>query len=129
VEVQQAQREAWGFWGWEWARGLALASLGVTLVAGVVWLNQHHRGISNPSTIATRQQQKGARISRQTLNSQVPGETTQADTAPGQQVSPVESASSASSDDRDAQAMEDYDLAANFELLSEIPKGGTRVVN
>ena len=129
VEVQQAQREAWGFWGWEWARGLALASLGVTLVAGVVWLNQHHRGISNPSTIATRQQQKGARISGQTLNSQVPGETTQADTAPGQQVPPVESASSASSDDRDAQAMEDYDLAANFELLSEIPKGGTRVVN
>jgi hypothetical protein len=34
-----------------------------------------------------------------------------------------------SSDDKDALAMEDYDLAANFDLLSEIPKGERRVAN
>ena len=28
VEARQAGRAAWGFWGWSWARGLALASLG-----------------------------------------------------------------------------------------------------
>jgi hypothetical protein len=32
-------------------------------------------------------------------------------------------------DDNDAQALEDYDLAANFDLLSELPKGESRVVN
>ena len=32
-------------------------------------------------------------------------------------------------DDRDAQAIDDYDLAANFELLSEIPKSEPRVAN
>jgi hypothetical protein len=31
--------------------------------------------------------------------------------------------------DKDALAMEDYDLAANFDLLSEIPNGERRVAN
>ena len=59
--LQQAGREAWGFWGWGWARGLALASLGVLIVAGAVWFTQSHRRVSNPPRVAARQpQQVGA---------------------------------------------------------------------
>ena len=60
VEAQQARREAWGFWGWDWARGLALASLGVLIIAGVVWFTQSHRWVSNSSRVATRQPQQAS---------------------------------------------------------------------
>ena len=50
VEAQQARREAWGFWGREWARGLALASLGVLIIAGVVWFTRSHLRVPNSST-------------------------------------------------------------------------------
>jgi hypothetical protein len=48
---------------------------------------------------------------------------------PPQQAFDLGSAAATSSDDKDALAMEDYDLAANFDLLSEIPKGERRVAN
>jgi hypothetical protein len=131
VDAQQARIEGWGFWGWQWVRGLALASLGVMIVAGVVWFTQSHHRTSNLSPVATQQPQPagGARISGQTSNPQTPAEAAQADVTPAQHVPKLESASATSNDDKDAQAMEDYDLAANFDLLSEIPKGERRVAN
>jgi anti-sigma factor RsiW len=130
VEAHEARRAAWGFWGWQWARGLALTSLGVMLVAGVVWFAHHHHGVSRSLQIATGQQPAGdARISGQTGSSRTSAETVQADVTPTQDAPNLESASSASNDDKIAQAMEDYDLAANFDLLSEIPKGERRLAN
>ena len=54
VEARQARRAAWGFWGGDWARGLALAALGVLIIAGVVWFTQSHPRGSNLSGVATR---------------------------------------------------------------------------
>ena len=109
---------------------LMAVALGVMLVAGVVWFAHHHHGVSRSLQIATGQQPAGdARISGQTGSSRTSAETVQADVTPTQDAPNLESASSASNDDKIAQAMEDYDLAANFDLLSEIPKGERRLAN
>jgi len=131
VATLDAQREGWRFWRWQWARGLALAAFGVMIVAGVAWFGHSHRVVSRSSLLATRQPQQatGARISAQASNPQTPSEIAQAPVAPAQQVPELGSAAATSSDDKDALAMEDYDLAANFDLLSEIPKGERRVAN
>jgi hypothetical protein len=131
VGALEAQREGWGFWGWQWARGLALAALGVMIVAGVAWFGHNHRGDPRSSQVATRQPQQttGARISGRTSNLRTPLEPTQAQVIPAHQVPDLKATDATSSDDRDALAMEDYDLAANFDLLSEIPKGERRVAN
>jgi hypothetical protein len=131
VAALEAQREGRGFWGWQWARGLTLAALGVMIVAGVVWFGHNHHGVSRSTQVATRQPQQatGARITGQTSNPQTPAEPAQAQVTPAQQVPELGSAAATSNDDKDALAMEDYDLAANFDLLSEIPKGERRVAN
>jgi Zn-finger nucleic acid-binding protein len=131
VEAQQAGRAArWG-WGWSWARGLALASLGILMIAGGVWLAQGRRRVTNLSQVAVRQP-------RPTVSAQnpvpmaglrSPGIKPHADVRPSEATAETQSASSSLNEDKDAQALEDYDLAANFELLSEIPKGERRVVN
>jgi hypothetical protein len=51
------------------------------------------------------------------------------DVTPGLHAPSQESVNNGSTDDKDTQAMEDYDLAANFDVLSEIPKGERRVAN
>jgi hypothetical protein len=131
VATLEAQRKGWGFWGWQWARGLALASLGVMIVAGTVWFAHHHRGVSHFAQVAMRQPQQatGARNSGQSPNPQTLSETAQAQVTPAQHAPEPGSTVATSSDDKDALAMEDYDLAANFDLLSEIPKGERRVAN
>jgi anti-sigma factor RsiW len=131
VEAFEAQREGWGFWGWQWARGLALAALGLMIVAGVVRFGHNHRADSHSSQVATRQSQQttGARISGQTPNQQTQADAAEAQMTSAQQLPDLRAADATSSDDKDALAMEDYDLAANFDLLSEIPKGERRVAN
>jgi len=129
VEVQQAKRQSWGFWGLGWARGLAVASLGVLIIAGTVWVTRaHHRG-SNPAAVATRQPQQV--IGPQTpatklLSSAVPAPR---GVRPAPAASEPKSAGAISNEDQDALALEDYDLAANFDLLSELHKGDQRVAN
>jgi hypothetical protein len=131
VGALEAQREGWGFWGWQWARGLALAALGVMIVAGVAWYGHNHRGDSRSSQVATRQPQitTGAPVSGQTPDQQTQADAAEAHVTPAQQVPDLRLAGATSSGDKDALAMEDYDLAANFDLLSEIPKGERRVAN
>ena len=131
VEAQPARREAWGYWGWEWARGLALASLGVLIIAGVVWFTRSHLRVPNSSAVATRQssQASGAQTPAQVAKLQSPTVTAHAGVRPAQTAPELKSAEAFSNDDKDTQALEDYDLAATFDLLSELPKGERRVAN
>jgi Zn-finger nucleic acid-binding protein len=131
VEAHQARRESWGFWGWEWARGLALASLGVLIIAGVVWFTQGRHRVGTPSAVATGQPPRagGPQTPAQAAKLQSPTVTAPAGVRPAQAV-PVQIQEGAfSNEDNDARALEDYDLAANFDLLSELPKGVPRVAN
>jgi len=131
VDAHQAERYGWKFWNWEWTRGLALAALGVMIVAGVAWFGRYHRGVSRSSQVATRQPQHvdAAQISRTIVNPQASSVAFPAKAESVQRLPELDSASSTASDDKVAQAMDDYDLAANFDLLSEIPKGEPRVAN
>jgi hypothetical protein len=131
VEAKQAGRAAWEFWGWSWTRGLALASFGVLMIAGVVWFTQSHRRVSNPPEFATRQPQQvgGPQTPTPVASLRSPRVTPHTDARPAQTAAGAGSAGNSLNEDKDAQALEDYDLAANFDLLSEIPKGLPRVVN
>ena len=131
MEARQAGRAAWGFWGWSWARGLALASLGALMVAGVVWFTQSHRRVSNPPQVAVQQQQQvgGAQSPAPLASVRLPGVKPPADARTAEAAVEPQSAGNSLNEDKYAQSLEDYDLAANFDLLSEIPKGEPRVVN
>ena len=129
VEAQQSRRAAWGFWGTEWARGLALAALGVLIITGVVWVTQSHPRASITSGVATRQPQQAMGPQTPAPQLHAPATTAQAGVKPVPAAPPHQSAGVSANEDRDAQALEDYDLAANFDLLSELPKGERRVTN
>jgi anti-sigma factor RsiW len=128
VGAIEAQREGWFFGGWQWARGLALAALGVMIVVGVAWFGHNHHGVSNSPQVAARHSQPATALAPAS-NPQTPAELTQAEVTPAQQSPELELVGATANGDKDALAMEDYDLAANFELLSEIPKGEGRVAN
>ena len=131
VEAPQAKRGAWGLWGRQWGRSLALASLGVLIITGVVWFTRSHLRVPNSSGVATREarQASGLRTPAQAAKLQFPTATGHADARPAQAAPKFQSAGASSNEDQDAQALEDYDLAANFDLLSELPKGEPRVAN
>jgi hypothetical protein len=131
VEARLAQRAGSSFWGGQWTRGLALASLAILVIAGVVLLMHGPRWFS-PSPQVVKQQpppSPGVHTPPQTANLHplaVPAHTAKrsAHVVPeAQRVGVIVS------DEKVAQALEDYDLAANFDLLSELPKGEPRVVN
>ena len=128
VEARQAGRAAWNFWSWQWTRGLAVASLGIMIVAGVALLRYSPGRISRPPQNAARlaQREGGARILPPAANLHTPSEVAKnsAHVVPESQSAGVNL-----SDDKDAQALEDYDLAANFDLLSELPRTESRVAN
>ncbi len=131
VEAQQARRKAWGFWGWDWARGLALAALGVLIIVGVVWFTPSHLRVPNSSTVATRQppQASGPQTPAQVAKLQSSTVMAHAGVKQAQAAPELKSAGVSFNEDKDTQALEDYDLAANFDLLSELPKGEPRVRN
>jgi predicted anti-sigma-YlaC factor YlaD len=131
VEAQEAHRAARRLRSAEWMRGLALASLGVLVVAGVAWLTHRHRSVSAPSTLATQQPHQAAAA-------RAPAEVAKlnpAPVAPRQAVktrkpAPVaQSAAASLNDDEDVPTLDDYDLFANFDVLSELPKRGGQVAN
>jgi anti-sigma factor RsiW len=128
VEEQQSRRDARSFWGWDWARGLALASLGVLIIAGVAWFTLSHTGDYTSSRVATQQphSMSGPQTPPQTAKLQSPNGTAHPGVEPAQAVPELKSTGA---EDKDALALEDYDLAANFDLLSELPKGQARVAN
>jgi hypothetical protein len=131
VEAQEARRAAPGSWGLEWVRGLALASLAVLVIAGVAWLTYRHRSVSTPATLATQQ-------APQIATTQAPAEVAKLNPVavtprraeqPREPVPEEQSAGVTPSEDEDAGALDDYDLVANFDVLSEIPKKDARVAN
>jgi len=131
VEAQQASGQAWGFWGWGWTRGLALASLAGLMIAGLLWYAHSYLRVSHSSAIATRQshaassaQNPSPEVKIQSSNS-----TNDGGVRPAQAISASALGVASLNEDKDAQALEDYDLAANFDLLSELPKRASRVVN
>jgi predicted anti-sigma-YlaC factor YlaD len=131
VDAHEAQQRSRGLWSWDWMRSLALASLGVMIVAGVAWFVRHHHGASHYSQVAARQPQQAspAPTSGRTANAQTPPVAAAVNLTPAPCLPKLDSLTPMSSDEKVAQAMEDYDLAANFDLLSEIPKGEPRVAN
>lgn len=131
VEAREARGATRGFWGLGWVRGLALASLGVLVIAGVAWLTHRYRSVFTPSTLATQQP-------RQTTATQAPAEVAKLNpraVTPRQAEKPrkpaveLQSAGVSPSEDEDARALDDYDLVADFDVLSELPKKGARVAN
>jgi len=129
VEAEQARRAALGIWGLGWARGLAVASLGVLIVAGAVWFTQVRQRGSNSTEVAHRKSLSA--LAPATPATKLPTLTFKAPVgAQHTQVAPQpESKGAFSNEDQEALALEDYDLAANFDLLSELPRGDQRVVN
>ena len=131
VESGAAQRRMRGFWRLEWARGLALASLGLLIITSVVLLTHgRHTALVSSRTAAPQHQpaagvQTPAQAAKVNPSAIAPG----AHKMPGEPASTIKSVGASSIEDKDLQALDDYDLAANFDLLSELPKGDKRVVN
>jgi anti-sigma factor RsiW len=131
VEAQPAAREPRGFWSREWARSLTLAALGILIVAGVAWFARRHSSAANSPGVAVQSPQPSKRPQRpaQTAKLRSPVTTPHAGVKLARPVPGLKSVDASWSEDNDAQALEDYDLAANFDLLSEVPKGEPRVAN
>lgn len=127
-QAVEARRSAWNFWSWQWTRGLAVASLGIMIVAGVALLRYNPGRLSRPPQSAKRlaQREGGARTLPPAANQHSPSAVAKNSA----HVLPESKSAGANlSDDKDAQALEDYDLAANFDLLSELPRTESRVAN
>lgn len=131
VRAQEARHATWGFGSLGWARGLAVALLGVLIVAGTVWIIREHHRTSNSGPVATRQHQPpmGPQASTSAAKLLSPTGAPPAGARPAHAASELGTTSGVAKDDQDALALEDYDVAANFDLLSELPKAEQRVVN
>ncbi len=124
VDRHRNESHGWGFGGWEWVRGLALAPLGVLLVAGVAWYGQNHRAgaSAGPANVVASRPGVDERVHAKVVTPQLPIQSAQVKMVPVRPGINPESVPVVSNDDRVARAMDDYDLAANFDVLSEIPK-------
>ena len=130
VEARQDERAFWEFSKWRWTHGLALASLGLLIVTGWVWITHGPGRLPSPQVVVSPSPSaRGAAAAPQSAS--LHQLTSPAHSAKG--LNPVvpgpQSAGVSRHEDKDAQTLEDYDLAANFDLLSELPKGDQRVVN
>jgi predicted anti-sigma-YlaC factor YlaD len=131
VEAHQASLSVFKFWDWQWARGLAVASLAILVVAGAVWFSRTHAKFDTATQAAVRPLPSAKSVQAPPVTATlhpvaVPGHTAKQSV---HAVSKPQVTAPVLMEDRDAQALDDYDLAANFDLLSELPKGGQRVVN
>jgi anti-sigma factor RsiW len=137
VRIREALRTqlegsaAWSFWGPRWARSLALVALGIVVIAGVAWLTRSHRPISTPSALVTKPPS-------QTAAAQTPPAVAKlkpAIVAPGQAknspkpAAELKSVVSSVAEGEDARAFDDDDLAAKFDILSELPKRDSGVAD
>ena len=97
VEAEQARRAGRGFWGWQWARGLALASLGLLIIAGVVWFTREPSSgfqLSGGSHATATAGELARRRRRQLAKLNSPAVTTQPGVGSAQAVPETESARS-----------------------------------
>jgi hypothetical protein len=127
---QDSNRSAKAFWGLGWARALALASL-IAVVVGLLFVDHAQRSrvqqqMARQAPAAQKAPPEQPReMARTTPSPEVPHPTTQKPAVQSAQVSSGEVASS----DRDALSLDDYDMVANFEALSELPIGNKRIEN
>lgn len=127
IERRQKAPFDWRLWDWQWARGLAFAAMVVLMAAAAVWFGSRHFRPEPAPRAATRPAHDTLHSTPQTaaLHS-----TQDLARAGGQAVHRVAASHLAGTGvNDDAQALEDYDLAANFDLLSELPKNQPRVAN
>jgi hypothetical protein len=131
VESEQAGRARPSFWGFGWVRGLAVAAAGIFLLVGAVWFLHAPRGGGAPARLAARQPQPAVRRqARNQVTNLTPRPARASASATAHVAVPdMNSPGAWGSDASDDQALEDYDVAANFDLLSELPKGEPRVAN
>ena len=131
VLAQPPQSTAWGFWGMGWVRGVALATLAILVVSGVIWFTRRPRVIPDSSTVAARHLNPPAPTPAApevaTVNHAVvppphPERPLKAATV-------VKSGGAPTVDDEDAVTADDDELLANFDVLSELPKTETQVAN
>jgi predicted anti-sigma-YlaC factor YlaD len=131
VDEYAEQRASRTFWQSIWGRGMVLASLGVLMVAGVIAHFHIHGSVSNSSTVAATQPQttSGASRSAKIAGMHDPAASARAGLAPAPVAPEASPAAGQAAEDNDTQALEDYDLAANFDVLSELRKGEPQVAN
>ena len=131
IEAQRHKRPLWSFWNWNWTHGLALASLGLLIFASVVLFTRGLNSTSKSLRLATRTSHPPSSASTPAPVAKLQHYTVtpRVSARPPESVPTLNSASDSANDDKDTQALEDYDLAANFDLLSEIPRGQARVSN
>lgn len=129
IEAQAAHHQVTPFWGREWVRSLALASLGILLIAGAFWFSRSRA--SNASRVAVNPSRPamGRPAPAQSAQVRPPVMKPHTGVSPAPRVPGSTQAMNSSSEERVTQALEDYDLAANFDVLSELPKGEQRVAN
>ncbi len=128
---QDSKRSAKPFWGLGWARVLALVSL-IAIVVGLL-LVDHAQRSGNVQPQMARQAPAVQKVSpeqpremaKSTPSPEVPHPTAQ---TPGAQSAQAPSRAAASSDN-DSLSLDDYDIVANFEALSELPVGNKRIAN
>ncbi len=116
-------RKPAGFFGAAWRRWAAVGALAVLVGVGVwAWRRVHRPADLNPPVAHVVTPQPPATVAQ----SKPAARPLPNVTAPQAQVAP---AAGELYPDDDLKALEDYDLIANFEVLSEIPRGGTKVDN
>jgi hypothetical protein len=101
------------------------------IIAAVVLLTQGQRRVPVSSVVATQQSHTvaGAPTPAQVTRLRSSAVVTGAGQGLRESGKITESARSSLIEDNDTQALENHDLAANFDLLSELPKGQKRIAN
>ena len=128
---QDSKRSAKAFWGLGWARVLALASL-IAVIVGLL-LVDHAQRSGNVQPQMARQapavqkapSEQPREMAKSTPSPAVPHPTAEKPTVQSSQASSQEVASS----DNDSLSLDDYDIVANFEALSELPIGNKQIAN
>lgn len=106
------------FFGWRWSQALASACLVALLAAASFWIFQGQR--SHTSWLATRRAPAQA-IGRGEVR-QPPAERLEAR-------APVQPGEVEISLCQNLAVLEDYDMLANFDVLSELPRGNKKIAN
>ena len=131
VDREAVRGRGRGFGGLGWAKGLALASLALLVVAGAAWMARRHHTVSNTSASSSRPPgPPKAAVTPPTIATLNPVSTEPATAkSPAKPESVVKPVTASSGVDQEGSTVDDDDLLANFEVLSELRKGPGQVAN
>ena len=119
-----------GLWGLGWTRGLALAGLAILIVSGIAWVRSRQHSVPKLSPLASKP-------ANPVKVDDTPREVAKANPTkaapPGARratkPATVVAAPAAPSIEDNGTAVDDYDLVANFEILSELRKEANQVAD